>query len=78
MTPDHVKYKYQAKYESKVMVWIAISPSGISKPCFSQSGLAVNQEVYKNCLQTYLIPFIRKYHSTVLCVFWSDLASPEE
>jgi predicted transcriptional regulator len=75
MTPDHVKYKYQAKYESKVMVWIAISPSGISKPCFSQSGLAVNQEVYKNCLQTYLIPFIRKYHSTDLHVFWPDLAS---
>jgi len=75
MTPDHVKYKYQAKYESKVMVWIAISPSGISKPCFSQSGLAVNQEVYKNCLQTYLIPFIKKYHSTDLWVFWPDLAS---
>jgi hypothetical protein len=75
MTPDNLKYKYQAKNEPKVIVWIAISSSGISKPCFSQSGLAVNQEVYKNCLQTYLIPFIKKYHSNDLCVFWPDLGS---
>jgi hypothetical protein len=65
LMPDNVKYKYQAKCKSKLKVWIAISPSGISKPCFSQSGLAVNQEVYKNCLQTYLIPFIKKYHSMI-------------
>ena len=26
-------------------------------------------------MQTYLIPFIKKYHSTDLHVFWPDLAS---
>ena len=26
-------------------------------------------------MQTYLIPFIKKYHSTDLWVFWPDLAS---
>ena len=34
-TPDDVKNKYQSKYEKKVLVWIAISPLGISKPFFS-------------------------------------------
>ena len=73
-TPDHVKYKYLSKYEPKLMVWIAISPFGMTRPCFYESGFAVNQEVYKNCLEEYLIPFIKKYHSKDLFVFWPDQA----
>ena len=29
--PERVKYKSQAKYESKVLVWCAISEAGISE-----------------------------------------------
>lgn len=75
-TPDNVKNKYQAKYEEKVLVYVAISPRGISKPLFFKSGLAINAEVYKNeCLSKSLIPFLRSHHSDKKFVFWPDLAS---
>ena len=58
------------------MVWIAISPSGMSKPLFLKSGFAVNQHVYhKQCLEDRLLPFINKYHSDGNYVFWPDLST---
>ncbi len=38
-TPESVKNKYEIKYEKKVLVWIAISPKGMTEP-FSQ----INQD----------------------------------
>jgi hypothetical protein len=75
-TPEIVKYKFQSKYEEKVLVWIAISPKGISKPYFRNSGLAINRYVYRDeCLDPFLIPFINKYHKDDIYVFWPDQAS---
>ncbi len=34
ITPDDVKNKYQAKFEEKVLIYLAISPRGCSKPFF--------------------------------------------
>jgi hypothetical protein len=47
-TPDVVKDYDKAKYEPKVLVWLVISPKGMSKPYFRPSGMAVNQEIYLN------------------------------
>jgi transposase len=75
-TPDEVKFKTKQKYEQKAMLWIAISPRGISQPFLVPSGLAVNQHIYlKECIIKRLIPFIKKYHSDDNYVFWPDLAS---
>ena len=43
--PNNVKYVTTAKYEDKVMVWVAISSKGASKLYFKPSGLNINQEV---------------------------------
>jgi DNA-binding transcriptional regulator YhcF (GntR family) len=43
---DEVKYISKEKYPKKVMVWLALSRCGISKPVFFRSGLAVNSEIY--------------------------------
>lgn len=73
--PKNVKYKTKAKFEKKLLVWIAISPQGISKPFIAPSGLAVNKETYlKNCIIKRLLPFIEKHHSDSKYVFWPDLA----
>jgi hypothetical protein len=62
-TPYDVKNKLVAKYEDKLLVRIAISQNGISKPLFFKSGLAINQHVYKNqSFTNSLIPFINKYY----------------
>ena len=75
-TPNSIKNKYIAKHEQKILVYLAISPLGISRPIFSKSGLAINQISYKeNCLKPSLVPFIRKYYARRKYVFWPDLAS---
>lgn len=75
-TPDDVKNKYKAKYEEKVLCYLAISPRGSSKALFFKSGLAVNQYVYKDeCLAKSLVPFIKQQYPDGGYVFWPDLAS---
>ena len=65
VTPESVMYKDVAKFEKKLLVWVAISPSGMSKYWIVPSKMAINTEVYlKECIQKRLIPFIKKYHST--------------
>jgi len=75
-TPDDVKYKYQEKFEKKILVWIAISPAGVSTPIFFESKMAINQDVYLDkCIKARLIPFIRRNYPNGGYVFWPDLAS---
>jgi len=75
-TPAEVKYSTQAKYEEKIMVWLALSKKGISDAYICPSGLAVNQVIYKEeCLERRLIPFIETYHPQDKIIFWPDLAS---
>lgn len=74
--PENVRYKKQAKFEKKVLVWLAISPRGMSEAFFVPSGLAINQHVYREeCLQKRLLKFVRAHHAEGQFVFWPDLAS---
>jgi hypothetical protein len=72
-TPEIVKNSYKSKYEEKILVWIAISPMGMSEPYFRQQGMAVNRFVYRDeILEPFLLPFIKKYHKHDKYVFWPD------
>ena len=65
-----------AKFEEKLLVYIVISPRGVSEPFIQPSGNAFNQFMYRdNCLASLLLPFIKKYHSDGNYIFWADLAS---
>lgn len=62
--PVEVKYKQQAKYEKKLMVYLAASERGISAPYFAASGLAITQSTYTDhCLKKILLPFLRAHHA---------------
>jgi transcriptional regulator with XRE-family HTH domain len=75
-TPDSVKLKRVAKYEQKLLVWVAISPSGMSKHYIVPSGQAVDQTVYiEKCLKARLIPYINSLQNKGDVIFWPDLAS---
>jgi len=75
-TPASVKYRENAKFEKKLLVWVCASEKGISKPYFVPSGLAVNKNVYlEQCVKKRLLPFINAYHSDGQYLFWPDLAS---
>lgn len=75
-TSDDVRYRTKKKFEPKVLVWIAISPRGMSRPFFVKRGLGVDQKIYlQECVQKRLIPFLHQHHSDGNYVFWPDLAS---
>jgi hypothetical protein len=55
------KFKRKAKYEPKLMCWI--SPRGQSEPYFHLSRGAVDSKIYsENCIEKFLVPFIKKYY----------------
>jgi hypothetical protein len=75
-TKDEVKNSYKTKNEKKLLMWLEISPKGISKLFFILSGLAINQDIYaKHCIKERLLPFIKKHYPNGGYVFWPDLAS---
>lgn len=75
-TPNDVKCKRVEKFPPKLLVWVALSPKGISQHFIASSGLAINQDVYiDKCLRCRLIPFIQEVHKNDQVVFWPDLAS---
>lgn len=75
-TSTEVTLKRKAKFESKLLVWVALSPAGLSKPYIVESGQAINQDIYiEKCLRSRLIPFIQQHHKKDEVVFWPDLAT---
>lgn len=74
-TPSEVKFKTKKKYEEKVLVYLIISPAGVSKPYIIPSGMAINKQRYKSILETRLLPFIDEHYKNGQYLFWPDLAS---
>lgn len=73
--PEHVKHKLKSKFEEKLLVWIAVSSEGMSKPWFVPSKMAINSTNYlSECIERRLLPFLR-LHKNKKIVFWPDLAS---
>lgn len=74
--PNDVKYKQMEKFPPKIMVWVAVSPRGISTPFFLPvSHRALTADTYKAILSKHLLPFIRRLYPDGDYVFWPDLAS---
>ena len=72
-TPDKVKHYAKKKFEPKVMLWIAISPKGMSDPVLSSGkSMSVTANTYINeCLKPRLIPFINsKYPREAMFFGW--------
>jgi hypothetical protein len=74
-TPANVKYTAVKKLYPKLLVRVCVSEKDISAPIFRQSGIAVNEIVYKRLIKDGVLPFINQHHSDSNYKFWSDLAS---
>ena len=76
ITSEDVKYKKTRKFESKILLWVAISENSMSKPYLQNGGMAINQKIYqKQCLEKRLFKFIKEKHSDKKYIFWPDKAS---
>jgi transposase len=74
--PPSKKFAPMEKFAPKVLVWIAISDRGLSRPYFAPSTGALNAELYqRKCVTQRLKPFIDSYHDDGEYLFWPDLAS---
>lgn len=75
--PDDVRFVGKEKYPKKVLVWVAFSSKGISKPLIRPSkSEAIDSDIYINeCLVPRLLPFINEHHQDKNYIFWPDLAS---
>ena len=72
-TPMAVKTYAKKKFEPKVMLWIAMSPKGMSTPGRS---MAVTARSYiDNCLEPHLVPFLNTHYPQGAYIFWPDKAS---
>ena len=76
LTPSNVKYKTKQKFEDKLLVYVVMSPFGVSTPYIAPSKTAINQDIYINkCLSKKLIPMIEDLPKNSKYIFWPDLAS---
>lgn len=75
-TSDEVRFAQKAKFEPKVLVWLAISEHGMSRPFIQATVNAINAQRYiNNCLRPRLLPFVQKHHADGNYIFWPDMAS---
>ena len=75
-TPFHVKFKPEGKFPRKLLVWLAMSPKGVTCPVIMPSKNNVSGKVYREkCLKDVLVPFIDAHHPDHKVLFWPDLAS---
>ena len=75
-TPNEVKYRRQAKFPAKVMVWAVISRRGIKLKVFNKNFTSMNNVTYREkCLKTLLKFVDEHYDSRDDVIFWPDLAT---
>ena len=74
--PEDVKHRPIGKFPRKLLVWVAISPRGISRPVITPSRANVNGAVYREkCIKGELLPFLAQHYPHGGYVFWPDLAA---
>ena len=75
-TPNEIKFRRQAKFPAKIMVWAVISRHGIKLKVFSKNFTSMNNEIYREKCLTEVLKFIDKhYASRDDAIFWPDLAT---
>ena len=74
--PENVRNRPVGKFPRKLLVWVAISPRGISRPVICPSRANVSGELYREqCLKKVLFPYLEQHYPRGGYVFWPDLAA---
>ena len=59
--PEHVKFMPTMKFPKRVMVWLAMSPRGLSSPVFSEKSQTVDGDFYREkIIKKELVPFFER------------------
>jgi hypothetical protein len=76
-TPPDVRFKAMKKFPTQLLVWLCISPHGLSEPFFLERPNSINGEIYRqHCIKDKLMKFINSHQQPRdSIIFWPDLAS---
>ena len=76
-TPTKVKTFGKKKFEPKVMLWIAMSPKGISSVVLTSGRcMSVTAQSYvNNCLNPHLLQFLDTHYPQGGYIFWPGKTS---
>jgi hypothetical protein len=75
-TPPDVRYMATRKFPPQLLVWLCVSPRGVSLPFFLERPNSMDGNTYREeCIRKRLVPFIQQYHMADSVIFWPDLAS---
>jgi hypothetical protein len=69
---EDAKLIRKTKFLVKILVWLAVSESGIIEPVFFKAVLAVNKEVYISKCLPVLHKYIQKHHKKKKIVIWPE------
>ena len=71
-----VRIAPQGKFPRKFLVWVAISPRGITTPVICPSRGNIDGDFYREkCLKQVLLPFLNTQYPSGGYIFWPDLAT---
>ena len=75
-TPNEVRFRRQAKFPTKIMVWAVISKRGIKVKVFPKNSLSMDNEIYRTQCLTKVLRFVETHYESIDdVVFWPDLAT---
>jgi hypothetical protein len=75
-TPEETKFRKKKMFESKIMIWLAISARGVSDVYIHREKQPVRQDIYlPQCIDKRLLPCIEKHHANGNFLVWLDLAA---
>ena len=75
-TPNDVRFRRQAKFPTKIMVWAVISCRGIKLKVFPKNSPSMDNEIYRTQCLTKVLNFVDKHYETRdEVLFWPDLAT---
>ena len=71
-----VRIAPQGKFPRKLLVWMAISPRGITTPVICPSRGNIDGDFYREkCLNQVLLPFLNTQYPSGGYIFWPDLVT---
>ena len=75
-TPNEVRFRRQAKFPAKIMVWAVISRRGIKLMVFGKKFTSMDNVIYRKKCLTKVLKFVEEhYDSKDDVIFWPDLAT---
>ena len=74
--PENIMFIQKQKFEPHLLVWVAISPRGISNPYIHRSKIAIREEIFFKTVYSWLSSPFHQKNITKMMIFCFGLIWP--